>query len=65
MVRNLHTIPQAIRVRKRIGIGGKIKLRPWGYESPFRQERKLLLFQKLQPPMIFEHFTFLPIADSP
>ncbi len=39
----------------------KTSLRPWGYESPSRQKRKSLPFQRLQPPRIFEHFTFLPI----
>jgi hypothetical protein len=33
MVRNVQTLPQAIRVRKRIGIEGEIRLRPWGYED--------------------------------
>jgi hypothetical protein len=35
------------------------------YESPYRQKRKYLPFRKLQPPGIFEAFTFLPIRSGP
>jgi hypothetical protein len=45
MVRNVQTLSQARKpqVRKSIDIGGKIKLRPWGYESQGSPRTKFLL----------------------
>jgi len=38
--------------------------RPWGYESPSRQNLKYLPFQKLQPPRISAHFAFFTVPHS-